>query len=145
MTRHQAINDIVILPTLNFRRHLYIPTTIHNYILKTLSGTPMEASLLRLVEGVEGHTQTFRSLHPKVCEVPYSSISKLQLTIHEARDFQTNGYLLTMFGEPETVLNRSSSSHIFTIPESTNFIMKFSSFSQSYTSQVLSGLLNELL
>ena len=105
----------------------------------------MEASLLRLVEGVEGHTQTFRSLHPKVCEVPYSSISKLQLTIHEARDFQTNGYLLTMFGEPETVLNRSSSSHIFTIPESTNFIMKFSSFSQSYTSQVLSGLLNELL
>ena len=39
----------------------------------------MEASLLRLVEGVEGHTQTFRSLHPKVCEVPYSSISKLQV------------------------------------------------------------------
>ena len=75
----------------------------------TITGTPMEASLLRLVEGVEGHTQTFRSLHPKVCEVPFSSISKLQLTIHEARDFQTNGYLLTMFGEPETVLNRCGS------------------------------------
>ena len=66
----------------------------------------MEASLLRLVEGIEGQTQTFRSLHPKVCEVPFSSISKLQLSIHEAKDFQTNGYLLTMFGEPETVLNR---------------------------------------
>ena len=91
----------------------------------------MEASLLRLVEGVEGHTQTFRSLHPKVCEVPYSSISKLQLTIHEARDFQTNGYLLTMFGEPETVLNRSSSLHVFMIPESTNFFFSrnFLSFS----------------
>ena len=121
MARHQAISDIVMLPALNFRRQLYKATTIYNYFFKTLSGTPMEASLLRLVEGVEGHTQTFRSLHPKVCEVPYSSISKLQLTIHEARDFQTNGYLLTMFGEPETVLNRSSSSHVFTIPESTNF------------------------
>ena len=62
-----------------------------------------------MVEGIEGQTQTFRSLHPKVCEVPFSSISKLQLTIHEARDFQTNGYLLTMFGEPETVLNRCAS------------------------------------
>ena len=103
--------------------------SFYNSIFEISTGTPMEASLLRMVEGVEGHTQTFRSLHPKVCEVPYSSISKLQLTIHEARDFQTNGYLVTMFGEPETVLNRSSSSHFFTISESTNFFFtKFSFF-----------------
>ena len=74
--------------------------------IQMISGTPLEASLLRLVEGIVGQTQTFRSQHPKVCEVPFSSISKLQLTIHEAPDFQTNGYLVTMFGEPETILNR---------------------------------------
>ena len=71
-----------------------------------ISGTPLEASLLRLVEGVEGSTGTFRSLHPKVCEIPFSPIIKFQLSIHEAQDFQTNGYLLTMFGDPETILNR---------------------------------------
>ena len=37
------------------------------------------------------------------------TVQSVQLTIHEARDFQTNGYLLTMFGEPETVLNRCAS------------------------------------
>ena len=63
---------------------------IRFHSIKTISGTPLEASLLRLVEGIVGQTQTFRSQHPKVCEVPFSSISKLQLTIHEAPDFQTN-------------------------------------------------------
>ena len=69
-------------------------------------GTPIEAALLRLVEGVEGSTGTFRSMHPKVCEIPFSPIIKFQLSIHECQDFQTNGYLLTTFGDPETILNR---------------------------------------
>jgi sodium/potassium-transporting ATPase subunit alpha len=69
-------------------------------------GTPIEAALLRLVEGVEGSSGTFRSLHPKVCEIPFSSVIKFQLSIHECQDFQTNGYLLAMYGDPQTVLNR---------------------------------------
>lgn len=69
-------------------------------------GTPIEAALLRLVEGVEGHTGTFRSMHPKVCEIPFSPIIKFQLSIHECADFQTNGYFLAMFGDPETILHR---------------------------------------
>jgi len=72
------------------------------------TGTPIEAALLRFVEGVEGHTGTFRSHFPKICEIPFSPIIKFQLSIHECADFQTNGYLLAMFGEPETVLNRCS-------------------------------------
>lgn len=73
---------------------------------KDIIGTPIETALLRLVEGIEGNTGTFRSLHPKVCEIPFSPIIKFQLSIHECSDFQTNGYLLTMLGDPETVLNR---------------------------------------
>ena len=73
---------------------------------REVNGTPIEGALLRLVEAVESHTGTFRSLHPKVCEIPFSPIIKFQLSIHEAQDFQSNGYLLTMFGDPETVLNR---------------------------------------
>ena len=69
-------------------------------------GTPIEASLLRLVEGVEGRSGDLRSFCPKVCEIPFSPIIKFQLSIHECQDFQTNGYLLTTFGDPETILNR---------------------------------------
>ncbi len=76
---------------------------------RLISGTPIEAALLRLVEGVEGSTGTFRSLHPKVCEIPFNPIIKFQLSIHEAQDFQSAGYLLTMFGDPEAVLNRCAS------------------------------------
>ena len=71
-------------------------------------GTPIEAALLRNIEALEGHSGTFRSLHPKVCEIPFSPIIKFQLSIHECQDYQTAGYLLTMVGEPETVLNRCS-------------------------------------
>jgi hypothetical protein len=31
---------------------------------------------------------------------------KIFKTIHEAHDLQTNGYLVTMLGDPETVLTR---------------------------------------
>jgi sodium/potassium-transporting ATPase subunit alpha len=69
-------------------------------------GAPIEAALLRNIEALEGHSGTFRSLHPKVCEIPFSPIIKFHLSIHECQDYQTNGYLLAMVGEPETVLNR---------------------------------------
>ena len=87
--------------------HLYVGT-----MKRECTGTPIEAALLRFVEGVEGHTGTFRSHFPKICEIPFSPIIKFQLSIHECADFQTNGYLLAMFGEPETVLNRCSTALI---------------------------------
>ena len=71
-------------------------------------GNPIEAAMLRLIEGLEGASGTFRSMHPVVCEIPYSPIIKFRLSIHECADFQTKGYLLTMVGEPESVLSRCS-------------------------------------
>ena len=69
-------------------------------------GTPIEAALLRNIETLEGHSGTFRNLHPTVCEIPFNPIIKFQLSIHECQDFQTGGYLLTMMGDPETILKR---------------------------------------
>ena len=51
-------------------------------------GNPIEAALLRLVEAVEGSSGTFRSMHPLVCEIPYSPIIKFRLSIHECADYQ---------------------------------------------------------
>lgn len=75
-------------------------------LTREVSGSPIDGALLRIVEALEGNSGTFRSLHPKVCEIPFSPIIKFHLTIHEAHDFQTNGYLLTMLGDPETVMTR---------------------------------------
>lgn len=76
---------------------------------REVSGNPIEAAMLRLIEAVEGNTQTFRSIHSPVCEIPYSPIIKFRLSINECQDYKTNGYLLTMVGDPEAVLNRCSS------------------------------------
>ena len=69
-------------------------------------GNPIEAALLRLVEAIEGNTGTFRNMHQIVCEIPYSPIIKFRLSINECQDYKTNGYLLSMVGDPEAVLNR---------------------------------------
>ena len=51
-------------------------------------------------------------MHPTVCEIPFSPYTKFQLSIHEPQDFQVNGYLLCMYGDPETVLNRCATALI---------------------------------
>ena len=53
-------------------------------------GNPIEAALLRLIEAVEGSSGTFRSMHPLVCEIPYSPIIKFRLSIHECADYQVH-------------------------------------------------------
>lgn len=63
---------------------------------REVSGSPIDGALLRLVEALEGNTGTFRNLHPRVCEIPFNPIIKFHLTIHEAHDFQANGYLVNL-------------------------------------------------
>ncbi len=76
---------------------------------KEVIGAPIEAALLRSVESIEGRSQDFRSLHPKVAEIPFSPIIKFQLSLHETPDVNTRGHLACMMGDPEAILNRSAS------------------------------------
>ncbi|TRY70575.1 hypothetical protein TCAL_08725 [Tigriopus californicus] len=75
-------------------------------------GTAIDSALLRNIEAVEGQSGTFRSLHPKVCEIPFNPIIKFQLSIHECHDYQQKGYLVTLVGDPEAILNRCSSAYV---------------------------------
>ena len=55
----------------------------------------------------------FRESNPKICEIPFNSTNKYQLSIHEiANDYDSDrdnlNYLLVMKGAPERILERCS-------------------------------------
>jgi hypothetical protein len=46
---------------------------------REVTGSPIDGALLRIVEALEGNSGTFRNMHPKVCEIPFSPIIKFHL------------------------------------------------------------------
>merc|ERR1719284_682239 len=54
-----------------------------------------------------GSVEQVRQRNPKVCEIPFNSTNKWQLSIHET-DESDNRYLLVMKGAPERILDRCS-------------------------------------
>ena len=75
-------------------------------MLRGIDGDPTESGLLRCVEAVEGNSAVFREMHKRVAHIPFSPLTRMQVTVHEAADFRTNGYLGCMVGAPELVLQR---------------------------------------
>jgi sodium/potassium-transporting ATPase subunit alpha len=75
-------------------------------MLRSIRGDPTESGLLRCVEAVEGNAAVFRQMHPRVAHIPFSPLTRMQVTVHEAADFRSNGYLACMIGAPELLLQR---------------------------------------
>ena len=48
----------------------------------------------------------YRQDHHKVCEIPFNSTNKFQVSVHEIPDKSENGRLLVMKGAPERILER---------------------------------------
>lgn len=68
------------------------------------SGDASETAVLRCMEQLVGRVDAFRLQHPKVCEIPFSSVNKYQVSIHK----EPEGHLLAMKGAPEVILQRCS-------------------------------------
>lgn len=66
---------------------------------REIIGDASETGILKFCEHIHS-TQKFRETYPKVAEIPFSSITKYQLSIH--RDI--NGYILILKGAPEVIL-----------------------------------------
>ncbi|KAG5841745.1 hypothetical protein ANANG_G00170040 [Anguilla anguilla] len=80
----------------------------HTPILKReTAGDASESALLKCIELSCGSVRTMRDKNPKVAEIPFNSINKYQLSIHELEDSPT-GHLLVMKGAPERILDRCS-------------------------------------
>ncbi|CAF4499750.1 unnamed protein product [Rotaria sp. Silwood2] len=77
-------------------------------------GDESEAALLKCVELSTSNVIKFREINQKVCEIPFNSTNKYQVSIHEVHidnksEVDSHPYLLVMKGAPERILERCSS------------------------------------
>merc|ERR1712198_198901 len=79
---------------------------------REVNGDASEAALLKCVELAIGDVKGWRSKNKKVCEIPFNSTNKYQVSIHETEDKNDPRYLLVMKGAPERILERCSTIYI---------------------------------
>lgn len=72
------------------------------------TGDASESALLKCVELSMGNVTQWRTKNKKVCEIPFNSTNKYQVSIHETEDQKDPAYLLVMKGAPERILDRCS-------------------------------------
>merc|ERR1719427_2436659 len=73
-----------------------------------VNGDASEAAILKCTELSKGNVMEFRNQNKKVCEIPFNSSNKFQVSIHESSDPSDRGYLMVMKGAPERILERCS-------------------------------------
>merc|ERR1712110_381031 len=71
---------------------------------REVNGDASEAALLKCTELSTGNVMDYRAKAKKVCEIPFNSTNKYQVSIHE----QGSSNLLEMKGAPERILDRCS-------------------------------------
>ncbi|XP_040287020.1 potassium-transporting ATPase alpha chain 2 [Bufo bufo] len=75
---------------------------------KVAVGDASESALLKFSEVITGNVMNIRSQNRKVCEIPFNSTNKFQLSIHETDNPQDQRLLLVMKGAPERILEKCS-------------------------------------
>merc|ERR1711971_389423 len=73
---------------------------------REVNGDASEAAILKCTELSKGNVMDYRKRNKKVCEIPFNSANKYQVSIHETEDPNDNRYLLVMKGAPERILER---------------------------------------
>merc|ERR1712048_1253918 len=75
---------------------------------REVNGDASEAAILKCTELSNGNVMDYRKKNNKVCEIPFSSNNKFQVSIHETEDKNDNRHLLVMKGAPERIVDRCS-------------------------------------
>merc|ERR1712038_933894 len=75
---------------------------------REVNGDASEAAILKCTELSKGNVMAYRKNNKKVCEIPFNSTNKFQVSIHETDDPNDKRYLLVMKGAPERILDRCS-------------------------------------
>merc|ERR1712004_191614 len=71
-------------------------------------GGQQAVSILKCTELTKGNVMDYRARNKKVCEIPFNSQNKFQVSIHETEDPNEKRYLIVMKGAPERILERCS-------------------------------------
>jgi len=75
---------------------------------REVNGDASEAAILKCTELSLGDVMAYRGRNKKVCEIPFNSTNKFQVSIHETEDKNDNRHLLVMKGAPERIVDRCS-------------------------------------
>ena len=77
---------------------------------REVNGDASEAALLKCCELTHNNIVGYREKSKKVCEIPFNSTNKYQVSIHDAgaEEEDVDQYLLVMKGAPERILDRCS-------------------------------------
>merc|ERR1712218_599211 len=75
---------------------------------KEVNGDASEAAILKCTGLTKGNVMDYRARNKKVCEIPFNSQNKFQVSIHETEDPNEKRYLMVMKGAPERILERCS-------------------------------------
>merc|ERR1712177_121271 len=73
---------------------------------REVNGDASEAAILKCTELTNGNVMDYRARNKKVCEIPFNSQNKFQVSIHETEDPNEKRYLMVMKGAPERILER---------------------------------------
>merc|ERR1712055_201017 len=76
---------------------------------REVNGDASEAAILKCTELTKGNVMDYRAKNKKVCEIPFNSTNKFQVSVHEQEDKSDSRYLLVMKGAPERILQRCTS------------------------------------
>merc|ERR1712117_196994 len=76
---------------------------------REVNGDASEAAILKCTELSKGNVMEYRKRNKKVCEIPFNSTNKFQVSNHEQEDKSDSRYLLVMKGAPERILQRCTS------------------------------------
>ncbi|XP_046450818.1 sodium/potassium-transporting ATPase subunit alpha-B-like [Daphnia pulex] len=79
---------------------------------RDVNGDASEAALLKCVQLATGEAMAIRARNAKVCEIPFNSMNKYQVSIHENEDKKDGRYFLAMKGAPERILDLCSTIYI---------------------------------
>jgi len=75
---------------------------------REVNGDASEAAILKCTELSTGDVMAYRARNTKVCEIPFNSTNKYQVSVHETEDKSDPRYLIQMKGAPERILDRCS-------------------------------------
>merc|ERR1719266_1489324 len=75
---------------------------------REVNGDASEAAILKCTELSKGNVMEYRARNKKICEIPFNSTNKFQVSVHEQEDKSDTRYLLVMKGAPERILQRCS-------------------------------------
>merc|ERR1712126_529358 len=77
---------------------------------REVNGDASEAAILKCTElstkADHGGVMSYRKKNPKVCEIPFNSTNKYQVSIHDTKEMDgSEEYLIAMKGAPERILD----------------------------------------